>query len=224
MIAHGLMALLLAASPLQAAAPAKIDCAKVKCLALTFDDGPGRQTAELLDTLAKAKVKATFFLVGKQVEQRPELARRALREGHELGNHTYSHLELTALADYQVSNELRAAQQAIEEATGAAPKIFRPPYGKTDDRILALAGEAGLAQVTWTDTTLDWSLRDTEKIKKTVLKLSGRDDVILMHDTVPQTVKAVPGLIKELRKRGFHLVTVSTLAGKGKLEPGQSYP
>ncbi|WP_336213010.1 polysaccharide deacetylase family protein [Nonomuraea sp. LPB2021202275-12-8] len=225
MLIQGLLAvsLVLAGSP-AATTQAKIDCAKVKCLALTFDDGPGTRTPALLDLFKKERVKATFFLVGKQVERHPSIARRAAAEGHAIGNHTYSHPSLPTRFDEDILNELQVTQEIIQAATGQAPKMFRPPFGHTDDRVLELANQAELAQVLWTGTTLDWSLRDAKKIKASVLRLAKRNGVLLMHDTVPQTVKAMPGIVNELKKRGYHLVTVPTLLrGKG-LESGVSYP
>jgi peptidoglycan-N-acetylglucosamine deacetylase len=223
-VIHALLAAALALTSTPAAAPAStVDCAKLKCLALTFDDGPGPNTPTLLKLLKKEGAKATFFLVGKQVERRPALAAQEAAQGHAIGNHTYSHPSLTTRRDDEIFQEIRAAQELIEEATGTQPKMFRPPYGHTDDRVLALADQQNLAQILWTGTTLDWSLRDVKKIKTTVLKLAKRDGVILMHDTVPQTVKAMPEIIKELKKRGYTLVTVPTLLrGKGPLS-GVSY-
>ncbi|MFI7637771.1 polysaccharide deacetylase family protein [Nonomuraea sp. NPDC049400] len=223
MVIHALLAVTLAMTSLPAQAKT-VDCARVKCLALTFDDGPGATTPTLLKTLDKAGAKATFFLVGKQVELRPKVARQVLAQGHAIGNHTYSHASLTPLPDGQILDELKTTQSAIQQATGLRPKMFRPPYGDTDDRVLELAGEAGLAQVMWTGTTLDWQLRDTKKIKAAVLRLAKRNGVILMHDTVPATVKAMPEILKELKKRGYHLVTVPTLLRGKRLQAGVSYP
>lgn len=225
MLIQGLLAtsLVLSGSP-AAAVQAKVDCAKVKCLALTFDDGPGKTTPTLLDVLKKERVKATFFLVGKRVEERPSIARRTLAEGHAIGNHTYAHPWLPSRLEDDIIQELKAAQQVIKDATGHTPTMFRPPYGRTNDRVLYLAEQFGLAQVMWTGTTLDWDLKDAKKIKAAVLRLAKRDGVLLMHDTVPQTVKAMPGIVKELKKRGYHLVTVPTLLGLKRLKAGTSYP
>ncbi|MEV0631870.1 polysaccharide deacetylase family protein [Nonomuraea wenchangensis] len=234
MVTHALLAaaLTLSSAPAataaatSAAAEARVDCARVKCLALTFDDGPGAQTPALLKTLRKANAKATFFLVGKRVEELPKIAKQTLAEGHAIGDHTYSHQSLRALLDEEISQEIRLGRDVIQQATGYRPTMFRPPYGHTDDRVLRIADEAGMSQIMWTGTTLDWSLRDARKITATVLKLARRDGVILMHDTVPATVKAMPGILKELKKQGYHLVTVPTLArGGGKaLGAGVSYP
>ncbi|WP_170223673.1 polysaccharide deacetylase family protein [Nonomuraea turkmeniaca] len=222
MVIHALLAasLVLTSAP---AAQAQIDCTRVKCLALTFDDGPGETTPALLKTLKQAGAKATFFLVGKQVERRPKIAKQVLAQGHAIGNHTYSHASLPTLLDDEIFTELESTQEIIEDATGRRPVMFRPPYGHTDDRVLAMAYQTELAQIMWTGTTLDWQLRDAKKIKAAVLRLAQRNGVILMHDTVPATVKAMPGIVKELKKRGYHLVTVSTLLrGKGP-KSGESY-
>ncbi|MEU7896719.1 polysaccharide deacetylase family protein [Nonomuraea sp. NPDC049152] len=216
-----LTAMLLPALPAQAA---EVDCAKVKCLALTFDDGPGPSTGTLLSTLKKSKVKATFFLMGKHVEERPALVKRMAAEGHEIGNHTWSHPSLPTLFDEEITQELKATQEVVEKVTGRTPALFRPPYGNTDARVAGLAGDQGMAQVLWTGTTLDWKLRDQKKIRAAVLRLAKRDGVILMHDVVPQTVQVMPTLIKDLRKRGYHLVTVSALLRGRKLAPGETYP
>lgn len=224
---RGLVAALLivGALPVNAAeAAAKVDCARVKCLALTFDDGPGPYTAALLSHLRKEKAKATFFLMGKRVPERPAVIRRMAKEGHEIGAHTFSHPYLSTLPDEEITRELESARDAVAEVTGKEPATFRPPYGDTDDRVLELAGASGLAQVMWTGTTLDWSLRDEKKIKAAVLRLARRDGVILMHDVVPQTVRAMPGILRELKKRGYHLVTVSALLKGRRLGAGESYP
>ncbi|MFI7698387.1 polysaccharide deacetylase family protein [Nonomuraea sp. NPDC049480] len=224
MVIQALLAASLALTPIPATTvQAKIDCSRVKCLALTFDDGPGATTPALLKTLKRAGAKATFFLVGKRVEQRPEIAAQAVAEGHAIGNHTYSHASLPTLLEDEIVEEIRTTQEIIQQATGQQPTMFRPPYGHTSDRVLAVADQNELAQVLWTGTTLDWQLRDAKKIKAAVLRLAKRDGVILMHDTVPATVKAMPAIVKELKKRGYHLVTVPTLLGGKGPKPGVSY-
>ncbi|TDD13504.1 polysaccharide deacetylase family protein [Nonomuraea diastatica] len=219
-----LAASLALASTASLPAQAAVDCKRVKCVALTFDDGPGATTPTVLKTLRKTGAKATFFLVGKQVEKRPKIAGQVLAQGHAIGNHTYAHISLPYYHDDRILDELKLGQRVIEKATGHRPKLFRPPYGHTDDRVLALAAQTDLAQVLWTGTTLDWKLRDPKKIRAAVLRLAKRDGVLLLHDVVPATAKALPGIVKELKKRGYHLVTVPTLLrGKGPVA-GESYP
>ncbi|PZG13278.1 polysaccharide deacetylase family protein [Nonomuraea aridisoli] len=227
-VIHALLAASLALTSLPAqatvTAPKTVDCTRVKCLALTFDDGPGEYTPTLLKTLKKAGAKATFFLVGERVEKRPKVAKQILAQGHAIGNHTYSHAALPALLDYEILDELKVNQEVIEKATGVRPKMYRPPYGQTDERVLRVADQVDLPEILWTGTTLDWSLRDTKKIKAVVLKLAQRDGVILMHDVVPQTVQVMPEILKELKKQGYHMVTVPTLMrAKGGLKSGTSY-
>ncbi|MEV5413836.1 polysaccharide deacetylase family protein [Thermopolyspora sp. NPDC052614] len=218
-------AVLAPASAAASADTARVNCAKVKCIALTFDDGPAPvTTARLLDTLREHRVKATFFLVGERVAEHPAIVRRMAREGHEIGNHTYRHQSLPALPDFDVVEELSRTQEAIRGVTGRRPTLMRPPYGHTDARVSAVNAELGLAQILWTGTTLDWSLRDVDAIGDKVLALAKPNGVILMHDVVPHTVKAMPRILRELRKRGYHLVTVSTLAGTGRLTPGSTFP
>ncbi|MBB5139350.1 peptidoglycan/xylan/chitin deacetylase (PgdA/CDA1 family) [Thermocatellispora tengchongensis] len=196
----------------------------MKCIALTFDDGPSASTAKLLDTLKRHRAKATFFLVGRQVEKRPGVARRMAREGHEIGNHTYSHARLTELSEQEILAEVTDAQQAIRAATGREPALMRPPFGAVDERVQAVAEFAGLPVVMWTGSTRDWELKDTRKIAAKALGLARRDAVILMHDIVPQTVAAMPKILTELRERGYHVVTVSSVLRGRELAPGQRYP
>uniref|UniRef100_UPI001C5D9AD0 polysaccharide deacetylase family protein n=1 Tax=Nonomuraea rhizosphaerae TaxID=2665663 RepID=UPI001C5D9AD0 len=145
-------------------------------------------------------------------------------EGHALGNHTYSHASTPSLLESELVDELQVTQELITKQTGRAPTMFRPPYGATDDQVLDIVGSENLSQVLWTGTTLDWSLRDVKKIKAAVYRLARPNGVILMHDVVPQTVKAMPAIVKELKKRGYHLVTVPTLYRKKGMEAGVSYP
>jgi peptidoglycan/xylan/chitin deacetylase (PgdA/CDA1 family) len=212
------------AAPASAASAKPVDCAKVKCVALTFDDGPGPSTSRLLDTLGKHKVKVTFFVVGKNVEARSAVVRRMAREGHEIGNHTYDHPSLAAMPDFGIADELTRTQKIIHGVTGRWPSMMRPPFGDTDDRVTQIDKDLGLSQILWTGSTLDWSLRDVDKITKKVLGLVKPNAVILMHDVVPHTVRAMPGILTTLEKKGYHVVTVSTLLRGRPLSPGETFP
>ncbi|GLW05550.1 deacetylase [Microtetraspora sp. NBRC 13810] len=216
-----------AAPPSASAAAGKaaaVNCKKVKCIALTFDDGPSPYTGALLDTLRSNKVKVTFFVVGRQVEKRPSVVRRMVREGHEVGNHTWDHTRLTDALDGEIVSELSSTQEAVHEAAGIRPKLMRPPFGATDQRVRAAVQTAGLPLVLWTGSTRDWELRNTKAITRKALSLVRPNGVILMHDIVPETVKAMPGILSELRKRDYHVVTVSSVLGDRKLEAGEQYP
>ncbi|NVI92383.1 polysaccharide deacetylase family protein [Actinomadura sp. BRA 177] len=194
----------------------------MKCVALTFDDGPAESTRELLDVLAARKVKATFFLVGENVVKHPELVRREHEAGHELGDHSYTHADLGTASKKKVMSELTRTQDAIRRASGVTPVLLRPPYGSMSERLTKITKEMGLAQVLWTVDPLDWEHRDSEYVEKRVLKSVKPGYVVLMHDIHPTTVKAVPKIIDRLAAVGYTFVTVSELYG-GKLVPGKEY-
>ncbi|MFA1544401.1 polysaccharide deacetylase family protein [Actinomadura monticuli] len=202
--------------------PPPPDCSRVKCVALTFDDGPAESTGELLDVLAAKNVRATFFLVGENVVKHPELVRRELQAGHEIGDHSYTHADLGTASKTTVMSELTRTQDAIRRAAGFTPVLLRPPYGSVSKRLTKLARSMGLAQVLWTVDPLDWEHRDTGYVEKRVLKRVRPGYVVLMHDIHPTTVRAVPRIIDRLAAEGYAFVTVSELYG-GRLVPGREY-
>ncbi|MEU8265927.1 polysaccharide deacetylase family protein [Sphaerisporangium sp. NPDC049002] len=212
------------ASADDSASKGAVNCAKVKCIALTFDDGPGPYTGKLLDLLREHRTKVTFFLVGRRVAKFRKTARRMAREGHEIGGHTYTHPHLTSLSDDEVRDEIVRTQDAIRRATGKEPDIMRPPFGDTDDRVRSIAAELGLSQIVWDGSSRDWELRDTAAITKKVLGLAKRDRVVLMHDIWPETVKAMPKILTTLEKRGYHVVPVKSLRRGRQLNAGETYP
>lgn len=199
----------------------RVDCRKLKCVALTFDDGPGLDTARLLEILDQKKAKATFFLVGRMVQARPKVARRIARRGHEIGVHTMGHPDLTRLSDKWARWQLRRSKAVLKQATGVTPTLSRPPYGATNPRILRFQGELGLSEILWDVDTSDWKVRNAHHVSRTAVNNARRNSVILTHDIRPTTVNAVASMIRGLRKRGFTLVTVSELIGNPK--PGRTY-
>ncbi|MER5885463.1 polysaccharide deacetylase family protein [Streptomyces sp. NPDC001941] len=203
---------------------ARVDCRTVRCVALTFDAGPGPYTARLLDVLKEKDVRATFFLLGsRHVTDRPELVRREAAEGHELGNHTWSHPRLTELPDPEVERQLVRVQERVRELTGRTPTLMRPPQGRTGKRVAEVCRRLGLAQVLWSVTAKDYKERDPEVITRRVLAGARRDGIILLHDIYPGTVPAVPAIVDGLRARGLEPVTVSELFAPGVPEPGRVY-
>ncbi|MEU0088410.1 polysaccharide deacetylase family protein [Streptomyces sp. NPDC006274] len=204
-------------------APA-VDCEKAKCIALTFDAGPGKDTPELLDILKKEKVHATFFLLGRNhVLKYPDVVRRLAAEGHEVANHTWTHQRLDKLDEEEIREELGRTQDAIAEVTGEKPRLMRPPQGRTDDEVTAVSKELGLSQVLWSATAKDYSTTDSALIEKRILDQAGRDGIILLHDIYDGTVPAVPGIISELKNRGYTFVTVPELLSPAAPEPGTVY-
>ncbi|MCS7187906.1 MAG: polysaccharide deacetylase family protein [Armatimonadota bacterium] len=188
-----------------------------KFVALTFDDGPHPvYTPKILDTLRKYNVKATFFLIGKRVEQFPEIARRIVSEGHEVGNHTYSHPNDLPKEDWnKIGLEIDRCSEAIEQVTGVRPKFFRPPKGFLNYKVLTLAQLKGYNIVFWTVSADHKNASTPRTMARRVLKLVHPCAIVLMHDgRIPsrwKDVKALPMIIEGLRKRGYKFVTISEL-------------
>ncbi|MFF4871785.1 polysaccharide deacetylase family protein [Streptomyces sp. NPDC003444] len=202
----------------------RVDCAEVKCIALTFDAGPGKDTPKLLDILKEKQVPATFFLLGsKHVDRYPKVVKRIADEGHEVANHTWTHRILTDLDAAEVREELERTQDAVEKITGRKPTLMRPPQGRTDDTVSEVSRELGLAQILWSITAKDYSTDDSALIRQRVLDQAHGDGIILLHDIYDGTVPAVPPIIDELKRRGFTFVTVPELLAPGKAEPGTVY-
>ncbi|MCF3121823.1 polysaccharide deacetylase family protein [Streptomyces arenae] len=201
-----------------------VDCRKAKCVALTFDAGPSENTPRLLKILKEKKVPATFFTLGKNhIEKYPELVKQMDAEGHEVASHTWSHKILTKIDAKEARKELERPNEAIEKLIGKKPTLMRPPQGRTNDDVNKLSKELGLAEILWTVTAKDYTTDDSKLIQKRVIDQTKRDGIILLHDIYKGTVPAVPGVIDELKKRGYVFVTVPQLLAPGKAEPGKVY-
>jgi len=201
----------------------QVDCRKAKCIALTFDGNPGEPTDRLLDLLKKYKAPSTFFLEGRRIDQFPQVVRRIAGDGHEIGNHTWTHAVLTDVSDAQVRDELRRTTRAISALTGTEPTLMRPPQGRTDKRVSGISKELGMAQVLWTVTAKDYETDDTALITKRVLDGADRDGIILLHPLHKGTVPAMPAILTALGKQGYTFVTVDQLLAPAKAEPGKIY-
>jgi peptidoglycan/xylan/chitin deacetylase (PgdA/CDA1 family) len=226
LLAIAALCVTLAPAPAFAQAPKKtaVDCEQVKCIALTFDDGPGKYEGKLLDTLKKHNAKATFFLEGQYVKSRPQYVKRMVAEGHELGNHSYSHPDFTKIEPGAIRSEIQKTQDAVKKAAGVEPKLLRPPYGLADLQVSDIAAEFGMPMILWTGGSQDWATKNVEAIKKKTLEVAKPGGIILMHDWVKQTVDAMPSIVKTLQNKGYHLVTVSDIVKNEELEPGDIYP
>lgn len=198
-------------------------------VALTFDDGPDRTfTPRVLDVLRRERAPATFFLVGTRAEKNPDVVRRIVREGHEVGNHSYSHANLARLAPQQIDRQLRRADRVLTGLTGRKVRVFRPPYGEVTPAVTRVAGALGYRTVLWNVDSLDWKRTTTaQDVVNNVVPRVRRGSIILHHsaggkgEDLTNTVQALPQIIRTLRARGYRLVTVSELLATGRPVPGQ---
>jgi len=187
-----------------------------KWLALTFDDGPDpRYTPRLLELFRAYDAKATFFVLGEALERRRELAAAIVREGHELGNHTYGHPDLTTLSESAIRLEAERAAALLRDVSGETPRLFRPPFLAYDDRVAAVCEELGYTVVGGVNTeTRDWDMPGVDHIVSTVLEAAENGSIIFLHDSGgdrSQTVAAVERLLPALVEEGYRLVTVGEL-------------
>lgn len=177
-----------------------------KKIALTFDDGPHPEyTIKLLDGLKERNVKVTFFIIGENAKNNPDVVKRIYEDGHTIGNHTFSHVQLTCISEDKAITEIKNTNNLIKEITGYEPKYIRPPYGLYSD---ALKRETNLTPVLWNVDPRDWSVLNTQSIVNHVIKRAKDGSVILLHDIFDTSVDAALLIIDELQKQGFEFVTV----------------
>ena len=186
-------------------------------LALTYDDGPNDpHTLRLLEVLAKHDVRATFFLIGRYVQQRPEIVRELAKAGHVIGNHTFTHPNLVFTASTEARSQINECRKAIEDALGGHSNLFRPPFGGRRPASLRVARKLGLQPVMWNVTGWDWEAPPAEQIERKVVKQVRGGDVILLHDgghkamgaDRAQTVLATDRLIARFKGDGYDFVTI----------------
>jgi peptidoglycan/xylan/chitin deacetylase (PgdA/CDA1 family) len=195
-------------------------------IAMTFDDGPhATLTPKLLDLLAAHHIKATFFLIGQNVVDHPEIVQRAIREGHEVGNHSWSHPNLGKMSDDAVRRELRRTDEAIQNATGKKPTIMRPPYGSMTARQKRwIHEEFGYDIILWDVDPLDWKEPGPTTVCNRILKETRPGSIVLSHDIHRGTIEAMPATLEQLEAKHFKFVTVSELIGLATPEPPKPAP
>ena len=178
-------------------------------IALTFDDGPHpKYTEQLLDGLKERNVVATFFVTGENAENYPEIIRREQEEGHLIGNHTYSHIQLTQDNREQFKAELMKTNTIIEEITGQGVTYVRPPYGSWDK---SFEKELNMIPVLWSIDPLDWCCDDAACVVRKVESAAEENAIILLHDSYPSTVTAALQIVDDLQKQGYVFVTVEEI-------------
>ncbi|WP_302104801.1 polysaccharide deacetylase family protein [Polycladomyces zharkentensis] len=187
-------------------------------VALTFDDGPDAVfTQQILNVLRRTGVKGTFFVVGRRVQRYPGVFQRMLREGHEVGNHSWSHPKMSRQSAGQVRTELQRASGEMNRVGNVRPRFFRPPYGALSETVIRVAVAEGYKIILWNVDSLDWSGIPGTALATNVLSHVRPGSIILMHSAtgrgghLQNTVQALPGIIQRLRREGYRFVRVSEL-------------
>ena len=193
-------------------------------IALTYDDGPNDpHTLKLLEVLAKHSVRATFFMIGRYVQQRPDIARVVAQAGHVIGKHAFTHPRLIFTSAARTRTQLRDCDQALTDAVGEHSNLFRPPFGGRRPATLRVARELGLQTVMWNASGRDWNAAPAAVIEKKIARQMRGGDVILLHDgghramgaDRSRTVIATENLIRRYKDEGYEFVTVKEMLGLG---------
>lgn len=183
--------------------------AQKRKIALTFDDGPSPiWTEALLDGLRERGVKATFFVTGQNVEAYPELIKKMQEDGHLIGNHTYSHIQLTAVSEEKALEEIKKTNEAIYNCTGSYPEFLRPPFGSIKKD---MEKEVDMITVLWDVDPTDWCRSSAVCIARSVVENVQDHSIILLHDQYESSVKAALQIVDTLTKEGYEFVTVDEI-------------
>jgi peptidoglycan/xylan/chitin deacetylase (PgdA/CDA1 family) len=182
-------------------------------IAITFDDGPvPANTPRLLDMLAARGIKATFFVVGRNVQAYPNIVRRIIADGHEIANHTWTHPWLNKMSDQGVRSELQRSHEALTAMTGVAPRMYRPPYGGITARQKQwIMSEFGYPTILWSVDPEDWRTRSATMTHNRIVSQTKPGAIILVHDIHASSIDAMPSTLDDLLAKGFRFVTVSQL-------------
>ncbi|MEU9626056.1 polysaccharide deacetylase family protein [Streptomyces luteogriseus] len=180
---------------------------------LTFDDGPSGNTTKLLGALRQNGLRATMFNQGQYAAANPSLVRAQVTAGMWVANHSYTHPHLTRLSQAQIDSEISRTQQAVANAGGGTPKLFRPPYGETNATVKSVAARYGLTEIIWHVDSQDWNGASTDAIVQSVARLTS-GQIILMHDWPANTLAAVPRIAQTLASRGLCAGTISPQTGR----------
>ncbi|GDX40314.1 hypothetical protein LBMAG21_06060 [Armatimonadota bacterium] len=184
-----------------------------KEIALTFDDGPHPEfTPMLLDRLKHLKVHATFFMVGEMVKEAPQLAKRIVEEGHEAGNHSFSHPNLKTISSEEVAKEIEQGSEQIRKACGVDPLFFRPPGGNYNEEVMQVLIKAGMPLALWTYNPKDFARPPADQIERGILQNAQNGMIVLLHSSIMQTYEILPALVANLRKQGYTFVTLTDMA------------
>jgi peptidoglycan/xylan/chitin deacetylase (PgdA/CDA1 family) len=193
-------------------------------IAMTFDDGPSATlTPKLLDILAAHQIKATFFVIGENVAEHPEIVARAAREGHEIGNHSWSHPNFGKMSDDGVRSQIQRTDDAIKSATGSRPTLLRPPYGSITAREKRwIHDQFGYQIILWDVDPYDWKRPGPSVVRNRILKETRPGSIVLSHDIHPGTIEAMPSTFDALEAKGFKFVTISELIRMAVPQPSHA--
>lgn len=197
----------------------------LQAVAMTFDDGPHPgNTPRLLTMLKKRNIVATFYVIGALVRAYPDIVRRMVDEGHEIGNHTYRHPNLAGLGDDRLFDEIDRTQDAVDKIIKAAPPTMRPPYGAlTARQRTMLHSRRDLPTVLWSVDTSDWRRPGSAVVTQRILTRAHNGAIILAHDIHKPTIDAMPAAFDGLLARGFQFKTMSEILGQAKWGPGPDF-
>lgn len=199
-----------------------LSCSVVKCVALTFDDGPGPFDERLLQILKDNDAKATFFLIGNKVAANPAGAKRIADAGMEIGSHTWEHPNMATIPPEDIAGQFSKANDAITAATGRTPTLYRPAGGLSSAAVRQTAGQLGLAEILWDVIPFDWANdSNTAATRYMLMTYIKPGSVVLFHDTYSSTVDLVYQFIPVLKANGYRMVTITELLGPRA--PGSSY-
>ena len=189
--------------------PAESESNVKKKIALTFDDGPHPEyTPMLLEGLKERNVSAAFFLMGKNAEKYPEIVERMYKEGHTIGNHSYSHVQLSEMEELEACKEMTKANEVIKNIIGKTPDYIRPPFGAWSHNLDCITN---MIVVLWDVDPLDWKCQNTDLVVKRVVSNVEEDDIILLHDSYETTVEATFQIIDTLEKEGYEFVSLDEI-------------
>lgn len=183
-----------------------------KLVALTFDDGPDvTVTPQILNLLDQYNIKATFFMLARNVNKFPHIAKDVAKQGHEIANHSINHMNLNKAKRSQIEKEIIKSKSIIEKVTGVKPKLFRPPYGEYNNTVIELANKSEQTIVMWSVDTLDWKHRSIKKTLEIINRDTKELSIVLMHDIHQTTADALEKVIETLQKEDYEFVTTSEL-------------
>jgi polysaccharide deacetylase family sporulation protein PdaB len=201
---------------------------KDKVLAISFDAAWGSaETPEILDILDEYGVKTTFFLVGIWVERYPELVKEMVARGHEIGNHSTTHPQMSQISEAKIREELRITSDRVEQITGIRPTLFRPPYGDYNDKVVSVSRQEGYECVQWNVDSLDWKNRGLQDLITQSTKNNKPGDIVLFHNDSKHIVDALPTILQNYQDAGFTIIPVSEILLVGETEidhTGRQYP